>query len=145
MSAKPSPSHQAAAEQGRLRLLHWWFALGAAMVTFVIAGSLFNVGTPVPVTGFDKVQHTLAYTAMTWWWGMVQPRRKYAWAIAMVVLGSALEWGQSLTPYRHMDWADAAYNVVGVAAGLLLLLTPARLIVPWFDRQISDRLYPSAP
>ncbi len=140
MSAKPSPAAQSASDRQRLKLLHWWFALGAAMVAFVIAGSLLNVGTPVPVTGVDKVQHTLAYTAMTWWWGMVQPRRKYAWAIAMVALGGALEWGQSLTPYRHMDWADAVYNTIGVAAGLVLLLTPARHIVPWLDRQISDRL-----
>ena len=58
----------------------------------------------------------------------------------MLALGGALEWAQSMTPYRHMDWADMAYNTVGVAAGLLLSFTPARHIVPWLDREISNRL-----
>jgi len=122
-----------------LRYKPWWMTLGWLMVAFVIALSLTSVQGPVSAPGFDKVYHAIAYGAMMFWWGMVQPGRRWLWAAALIGLGIGLEIAQSFTGYRQLDWWDALANSGGVLAALLLLLSPLALLLPWFDRQIADR------
>jgi len=128
-----------------LRYRRGWTALGMAMIAFVVVASLVNVPQPVPVRGVDKLHHLVAYGAMMFWWGMLQPRRRWAWAAGVIALGAALEFTQSLTPYRHMDWRDLAFNVGGVALASVLLRTPAAGLLAWIDGQLRDRLDPGAP
>ncbi len=84
-----------------LHYQRWWMALGCLMVAAVVALSLLSVSGPVTAPGFDKIYHAIAYGAMMFWWGMVQPRRRIAWGLALVALGIGLEFAQSLTGYRH--------------------------------------------
>lgn len=128
-----------------LRLARWWVALGLAMIVVVVAGSLLNISQPVQVKNIDKLHHLVAYGAMMYWWGMVQPRQRRWWLVGLVALGVALEYAQSLTPYRTLDYRDMAFNAAGVALALLALQTPAAGLLAWFDRQISNRLDPGAP
>lgn len=137
MTAAPRPTG--------LRFRGWWIALGVAMVGTVIAASLLNVRQPLPVAGGDKVGHMLAYTALAWWWGMVQPRRRLVWGIGFIALGGALEWAQSFSPWRHMDWLDFGFNTVGVLLGMALLATPACRLLSWLDRQVGNRLDAGPP
>lgn len=127
-----------------LHYQRWWMALGCLMVAAVIALSLLSVSGPVTAPGFDKIYHAIAYGAMMFWWGMVQPRRRIAWGLALVALGIGLEFAQSFTGYRTLDRWDALANSCGVLAALLLLLTPVARLLPWFDRQLADRLDPGA-
>ena len=125
---------------GGLRLFRWWAALGLAMLAVVVAGSLLNISQPVQVENIDKLHHLVAYGAMMYWWGMVQPQRRRWWLVGLVGLGVALEYAQSLTPYRTLDVRDMAFNAIGVMLALLALQSPAAGLLAWFDRKISNRL-----
>lgn len=122
-----------------------WFGVGVAMIAVVIAASLLAVSGPVSAPGIDKIYHLVAYGALMFWWGMVQPRRRVAWAVSLLLLGAALEFAQSLTGYRTLDRWDALANSLGVLLAFLALLTPIAGLLPWFDRQLADRLDPGAP
>lgn len=118
----------------------WWLALGWLMVGVVVTLSLISVSGPVSAPGIDKIYHVIAYGAMMFWWGMVQPARRVRWAVALIVLGIGLEFAQSLTGYRQLDRWDALANSGGVITALLLLLTPLAGLLAWFDRQLADRI-----
>lgn len=123
-----------------LRYQPLWVALGLMMVIFVIIASLVSISQPVNVPGIDKFHHLLAYGAMMAWWGMVQPRWRIAWALALLLLGAALEWAQSMTGHRFMDRWDMLANALGVALAFGLLFTPLSGLLAWFDRFLADRL-----
>lgn len=125
---------------GRLRYRRWWAALGVAMILVVVAGSLLNISQPVQVENIDKFHHLVAYGAMMFWWGMVQPRRQWWWAAGLTGLGVALEFAQSLTPYRSLDYRDMAFNAAGVVLALAALRSPASAVLGWLDGQIGNRL-----
>lgn len=130
---------------GGLRYRNAWLGLGVLMISVVIAASLLSVSGPVSAPGIDKVYHTIAYGALMFWWGMVQPRRRVAWAVGLLLLGGALELAQSFTGYRTLDRWDALANALGVLLAFGLLWTPAARLLSWFDRQLADRLDPGAP
>lgn len=115
-----------------------WVALGWAMVLGVVVLSLVNVQQPLQVQHADKLEHLLAYGMLMYWWGMVQPPRRVHWATALALLGLALEWAQSLTAHRVMEWPDALTNLAGVALALGLLKTPAGRLLAWVDRRFSN-------
>lgn len=123
-----------------LRHARLWQGIGVALIVVVIAGSLASITPVMPVQGGDKLHHLLAYAVLMYWWGMLQPRRLGGWALALVMLGAALEFAQSLTPSRSMEWQDAAANAAGVALALALLATPASRLVGRLDQHLADRL-----
>lgn len=49
-----------------------------------------------------------------------------------------MEWAQSLTAYRVMEWADALANLAGVVLGMGLLITPAGRLLARIDRRFSS-------
>lgn len=121
----------------RFRVL--WVAVGIALLGTIIALSLLAVPGPPGPPGIDKVSHVLAYGALMGWWGMVQPDRRLAWAVALLLLGLGLEFAQSLTGYRTLDHWDALANTLGIVLALGLLRTPLGGILAWFDGQLADR------
>ena len=129
----------------RLHFQRGWTALGALMIAVVVILSLASVSQPVDVPGMDKINHVVAYGALMFWWGMVQPGRRWTWAVVLVLLGIGLELAQAQTGYRTMDRWDAAANSVGVLAALALLFTPLRGSLAWFDRQLANRLDSGTP
>jgi len=123
-----------------LRYARLWQAIGLALVLTVITASLVSIAPVLPLRGGDKLHHLAAYATLMYWWGMVQPSRRMTWIVALVVLGVSLEFAQSLVPNRFMEWQDALANAIGVALALLLLRTPASVLVSRLDRQLGDRL-----
>ena len=123
----------------RLRYRAAWIGLGMLMIAVVVAASLLSVSGPVSAPGIDKAYHTLAYGTLMFWWGMVQPGRRTAWAIGLLALGIALELAQALTGYRTLDRWDALANGVGVLLAAVFLRTPACRLLAWFDTQLADR------
>jgi len=130
---------------GQLRFRPLWLSLGLLMIAAVIALSLLSVSGPVSAPGIDKVYHCIAYGAMMYWWGMVQPARRWLWGVLLAGLGVGLELAQSLTGYRTLDRVDALANALGVVGALLLLLTPAARLLVWVDGQLANRFDPRAP
>lgn len=116
--------------------------MGWAMLLGVVVLSLVSVQQPLQVQHADKLEHLLAYGMLMYWWGMVQPPRRVRWATALALLGLALEWAQSLTPYRVLEWQDALANVAGVVLALGLLKTPAGGLLARVDLKFGNRLGP---
>jgi len=117
-----------------------WAVLGYLMLLTVIVLSLVQIEQPLDITNVDKYQHLLAYGALMYWWGMVQPPRRWFWMIALPLMGLSLEWAQTLLAYRVMEWNDALANTLGVVLALLLLATPAGRLLALVDRKLADRV-----
>ena len=115
-----------------------WAALGWLMVLLVIVLSLARIEQPLELAHADKYQHLLAYGCMMYWWGMVQPRKRRLWMVALPMLGLLLEWAQSLTAWRSLDWNDALANLLGVMLALVLLMTPAGRLLARIDDKLAD-------
>jgi len=115
-----------------------WLWLGRAAVLAVIVLSLL----PLPAlrhapAGSDKVEHMIAYLALTLWYGQLcADRRALALrALGLVALGAAIELLQGLTKYRSAEWLDLAADVFGVSLGYLLSLGRAGLWLARVDRR----------
>ena len=121
-----------------LRHLPLWLWLGRAAIAIVILLSLL----PGPALrhvppGTDKLEHALAYLALTLWYGQLcADRRALALrALGLLALGGAIELAQALTPYRTAEWGDLAADAVGVGLGFLLGLGRAGLLLARVDRK----------
>jgi len=102
-----------------LRWMVWWRALGYALVAIVIWLSLTPQPPELHVEQGDKLQHVVAYGALMLWFAQLHAGRARAGAaLALVVLGVALEGVQGLTGYRSFDVIDMAANTAGVVLGL---------------------------
>jgi VanZ family protein len=117
---------------GLLREFRWpyrWLALWGLMLATVIATSLLPARDlpPTPFSGFDKVEHLLAYAVLSAYAVMLFPRVRTQALVAagLIALGVGLEFAQAtLTDSRQADSADALANALGALAGLLIGPTP---------------------
>jgi VanZ family protein len=107
---------------GELRRRDLWLALGWVLVAVVVVLSLLPLIVPAPsFSGIDKLEHALAYAVMTaWFMALVPAPRRWPIAVAMLVLGAAVEVAQQWTGWRRAEWLDLAADAVGIAAGWLL-------------------------
>ncbi len=134
------PNQGTAVQQQAYRYPRIWASIGWLLLAIVVTLSLVSVQQPVNVPGVDKYEHVAAYAALMFWWGMVHPHRRVAWAVALPLLGVCLEGIQQFTPDRLMDWRDALANLSGVILGLLLVASPLGSLLGWLERQFPDRL-----
>lgn len=125
-----------------LAMQRLWFSVGLLMLLVIAVVSLIPIDQPLPMRGADKFEHVLAYFVLMYWWGMVQPRRLWAWLLFLPLFGLALELMQALTPYRFMEWRDAVANMAGVVLGLVILKTPAGGLLSMLDAKLGNRLNP---
>ena len=119
-------------------------ALWVVLICCVIVGSLLPASSPVILAigrlhiSF-KVLHFCAYTSLALL-ALVAIRRRSAAllaALAMVLLGVALEFGQKLVPGRSCEVRDMFINGTGVAAGIAIGI-PGRRITA------ADKISPPA-
>ena len=122
-----------------------WWSLGCLMLLTVIVLSLVRIEQPIQLENADKYEHLIAYGSLMFWWGMVQPARRRFWFLVLPLLGVAMEFLQSVTPYRFMSWSDALANLLGVLLGSLLLWTPAARVLVVVERQIRNRFDSGSP
>jgi VanZ family protein len=108
--------------------------LWGVLICCVVVGSLLPAASPVIVAigrvhiSF-KVLHFCAYTSLALI-ALVAVRRRSAAvlaALAMILLGVALEFGQKLVPGRSCEIRDMFINGVGVLTGIAIGI-PSRLI-----------------
>lgn len=109
-----------------MRPLSWrqaWLAGGGLLVALVVVLSLLPPGPEGMPSGTDKIGHFLAYGTLAVWFGGVFERRRFAWiAVALIVLGAAMEFAQGFVGGREPDVMDALANTLGVALGLVACL-----------------------
>ncbi len=130
-------------EAGALTALHrcgLWRGLGWSMVGVVVVLSLTPSPPSVPgLLGWDKLQHLLTYAGLTFWFCQVF-RGRWRWAGLVFALGVVLELLQGLSAHRNLEVLDMVANGLGVACGLLLVLSPAGRLIPYFDRMLQRGL-----
>jgi VanZ family protein len=114
------------------RLLYVFWLLS---ILLVVIGSLLPASSPVmravgrlPVS--DKVLHFCAYTWLAFLALLAIKRRSGAVlaALAMILLGVALEFGQKLVPGREFEIRDMFINGVGVLTGIAIGIFSRRIL-----------------
>jgi VanZ family protein len=103
-----------------LRLAPWWWAGGALLVIVVIYASLKPPSAPHLVFASDKVKHFAAYCGVAFWFAGMTERRRYPMlALALVLLGVAMELGQAAMGLgRTAEWRDLLANTLGIGTAL---------------------------
>ena len=90
------------------------------LVSMVIVGSLSTADVPGPPLPSDKLVHTFAYfTLMAWFGGVYHRSAHWRVALALCLLGIALEVLQALGGVRQGDLFDVLANSVGIVIGVV--------------------------
>ena len=106
-----------------LKYTRIWASVGWILVLLVVYLSLVpNPPAPVTFDHADKLEHALAYAALSFWFCQLYGRLRVI--VALAGLGIALEYVQGWTGYRMFDVLDMQANSVGVLLGWFLALTP---------------------
>lgn len=113
-----------------LKLRFLWLAMGYGLVLLVIYLSLtsnpleMSVGLPYE----DKLYHALAYFSLMLWFAQIyhDTFQRNMIALFFIIMGFSIEYFQSFNPERVSEAGDLLANVMGVALGFLLALTPAK-------------------
>ena len=118
-----------------LRYRPLWMLGGFCLTLAVLVLSLLPAAQLPEVRVWDKFQHMLAYVALALWFGGVVPRRRYALVVAgLMTYGVLIELLQGwMQQGRHADLGDLGANATGIAAGLLLALTPMGRWAHWLE------------
>lgn len=130
---------------GNLRFEFIWRLTAWLWVALVVWLSL----TPAPLPQAQLVEldagHLVAYAWLMFWFAQVHLRRRarIGIAIALVLMGVALELVQGQTSYRTLSYADMRDNSMGVVLGWWLALTRASRVLPavdaWLARHAKSR------
>ena len=109
-----------------MRFAKLWSRCGVAFVLLVVYLSLAPHAPDVGRMHDVKVGHFLAYGWLMFWFCQIHRSlgRRVSIALALVLMGVALEYAQRMTGYRSFAYGDMVDNALGVAAGLALGLTP---------------------
>lgn len=96
----------------------------ATLLLAVVVGYLALTPVPPPefTTGWDKLNHGLAFTALAWsgCLGMTDPRRRMPLLCLLLGFGAAIELLQLGVPGRSSEWADLLADGIGLGVGTLL-------------------------
>lgn len=110
-----------------LRHLRFWLVAGWGLVLTVVVLSLIPMAEQSGVRYLDKIEHALAYFAMTAWFCQIYPRH-WRVALAFFCLGGMLELLQGWLGFREMSLKDQIANSFGVGLGVWFSLRAAGLL-----------------
>lgn len=111
-----------------VRMGRWWGAwpprAWAGALIALLVTITFLALTPHPPrsldTGWDKLNHTLAFAALAFCACGAARRSRWqlmAWLIALLAYGGGIELAQTLMPGRSGEWADWLGDGVGLLCG----------------------------
>jgi VanZ family protein len=114
----------------------WWLVFGWAWIIIAIVVCLLP-GRALPQTTLisDKFEHFVLYAFLMVWFAGLYPRSRYALiAVALLLLGIAIEMAQGAMHLgRTADVRDVIANSVGVGIGLTLSLLGLGGWAQWID------------
>lgn len=125
------------------RPLRWrlpWLIIGWMLVGGVVWVSLTpRLPVPdVPLAFLDKAGHFTAYFILMAWYAFLYLRPAHRWiAVALVLLGVALEGAQHISGYRMFEVGDIIADSVGVAFGFLLARTRFERLLQWVEGRLT--------
>lgn len=109
-----------------MRLRPLWLAAGFAFVGLVVYLSLTPDPLQIPAPEGVKLNHILAYGWLMFWFAQLfAGGTRLGIALALALMGVALEVLQGMTPYRVFSYSDMIQNAIGVGAGWLVSRTRA--------------------
>jgi len=110
-------------------------SLIVACIVIAVASLYPTLSVPLPwgdVEGDDLVLHGVAYGVLVILGGMLWRRLRWV-AVAVLVYSTLLEGLQYFVPEREVHLSDLAANVVGILAGLAI-------VVLWRSQQAGRKL-----
>lgn len=117
-----------------LKYTRIWASVGWILVLLVVYLSLVpNPPAPVMFDHADKLEHALAYAALSFWFCQLYGRLRVI--VALAGLGIALEYVQGWTGYRSFDVLDMLADGVGVLSGSVLAMTPLGQLLCCIERR----------
>lgn len=124
-----------------------WIAAGIAGLLLVVYLSLAPDSVDAGRMGQVKVGHFIAYGWLMLWFSQLHEgwRPRLLAALAFVLLGIALEYGQLVTGYRTFAYADMRDNALGVLTGAVLAFTPLGNTLGRVDNYLAVRRARLAP
>lgn len=119
----------------QLRFRRLWILVGIMLMVFIALLSLMPPEQLPVVRLSDKIKHIMAYVLLAFWFGSLLPRNRFLRiALALILYGVLIELLQaSMGRGRMAELLDVGANVVGIAGGLLLSLTPAGRWPHWLE------------
>ncbi|MBA3582820.1 MAG: VanZ family protein [Gammaproteobacteria bacterium] len=123
-----------------LRYPYCWVLVGMAGVVLLVVASLISLQGDFMSHQRDKLYHFCAYTLLTGWWLQLfrQHWQRASIALLFVVFGALIEYFQSLTPMRHMDYVDLLANSSGVLiAWACVRYTRMQNLLRWLERKTT--------
>lgn len=120
-----------------------WWSLGMVLLATIAALSLLPIrGPDLDLPNSDKLNHALAYSVLTLYFGQLVGagwRRRGAVVLGLFAYGIGIEALQALLPPRSAELADLVANLVGIAIGLALLQTAAGRLLLAIERGLDIR------
>lgn len=109
-----------------LKYPRMWFGGGLLIATVITVLSLIPPGDLPPMGVSDKLEHTVAYVVLAFWFASVIARYDYFWLFwCLVAFGGAIELAQGAMQLgRQAEWRDLVADGVGSLIGILLAMTP---------------------
>jgi LPXTG-motif cell wall-anchored protein len=93
----------------------FWVATVAVGVLALLPASL-----PLPSTGWDKSNHSLAFAVLGLLGAVCWPQLVVRVWVALAAYGAAIEVAQTFTETRTGDWRDWCADVVGLVIAALV-------------------------
>ena len=118
----PSKPHDtlASACSGALFARRWWRWLLALLLCAVTWLALAPAPPPLLSTGWDKLNHALAFSTLAVVATMAFAAAWRRIGVALLAYGGLIEILQAFIPPREADLADLLTDALGIAIGLLL-------------------------
>ena len=105
-----------------LRLAWLWLGLGMGMLIVIMVFALLPISDISSPRISDKLLHGLAFAFLMTWFGGVFASRSWIWVgLGLLAYGGVMEILQNLTAHREFEWLDMLADLLGLAAGVLLL------------------------
>jgi VanZ family protein len=108
----------------------WWRRTFFICLAVVLVLALLPPRVPMPSTGWDKVNHVLAFTVLAMLGGPSFPQRIGRVLLGLLAYGGAIELLQGLTDYRSAEWLDLLADAAGLLVGWASLHFTPRLFRP---------------
>lgn len=92
------------------------------LVALVVLGlALLPVSPHLPTTGWDKVNHAMAFAVLAVLGQWSYPRGAAAVLLSLLAYGGLIEALQALTPHRSAEWGDLLADGIGLALAWLAM------------------------